>query len=365
MNCNESAKKKIYTKLRNEVKSCRSKYVLLSALLAAAESIGQDMPAFLQSPEGQRTFNSAVRQLIEDALLLPVGRKPNTTGGLYSKYKIVDEIKPKDDELVPEMVRTIVLPAKLDYYLKNTRDYIKDKEIITIISDFLRQTKFETVTVNERAYELFGDEKFFKGEGKDRSRGELILKRLGLNYQNIGCKETLEPFFSFAKKDFYLHHERKIYIIENKDTFWSFKENVMDGTAAVTVDMLIFGEGRKILSSFKFIEEYEINPNTDEVFYFGDLDPEGINIYSELAVGYPEYRIIPFYAGYEAMLDIGLKRPSAVVRKRQIIKAVNIKRFLAGFNQELAEKLNELFTSGCYIPQEALSAVEMRERFGR
>jgi len=365
MNCNESVKREIYTKLRNEVKSCRGKYILLGGLLAAAESIGQDMPVFLQSPEGQRTFNSAVMQLVEDALLSPVGRKPNTIGGLYSKYKIIDEVKPKDDELVREMVMTIVLPAKLDYYLKNTRDYIEDREIITIISEFLRQRKLEPVTVNERAYELFGDEKFFKGADKARSRGELILNRLGLNYQNIGCQETLEPFFSFAKKDFHSHNERKIYIIENKDTFWSFKENVMLGSAAFAVDMLIYGEGRKILSSFKFIEEYEVNPKTDEVFYFGDLDPEGINIYSELAAGYPEYKITPFYAGYEAMLDIGLKHLPAVVPKRQLIKAVNIKKFLTGFHKEMAEKLSELFTSGCYIPQEALSTVEMRERFGK
>lgn len=364
MNGNESMKE-LYKKLRNEVKSCHGKYILLTALLAAAESLGQDMPAFLQSPEGQRTFTSTVRQLVEDAFLSPVGRKPNTIGGLYVKYKIINENTPKNDELVPEMVRIIVPPAKLDYYLKNPRDYTEDREIITIISDFLWQEKFEPVTVNERAYELFGDEKFFKGAGKARSRGELVLKRLGLTYQSIGCKETLEPFFSFAKKDFHLHNGRKIYIIENKDTFWSFKENVMGRTAAVGVDMLIYGEGRKILSSFKFIKEYEINPKTDAVFYFGDLDPEGINIYAELAAEYPEYRIHPFYAGYEAMLIIGLKRPPAKIPKQQQIKADNMARFLAGFTKELAEKLSELFASGCYIPQEALSAAEMRERFGR
>ncbi len=365
MNSNESMKKELYTKLRNEVKSYQGKYILLSALLKTAESIGQDMPAFLQSLEGQRIFTSTVRQLVEDSLLSSVGRKPNTLGGLYFKYKIINESKTKDEELVPEMVRIIAPPAKFDYYLKNTQDYIEDRESITIISDFLRQKKFELVTVNERAYELFGDEKFFKGSGKVRSRGELILKRLGLNYQSIGCKETLEPFFSFSKKDFHLHNERKIYIIENKDTFWSFKENVMGSSAAVTVDMLIYGEGRKILSSFKFIEEYEINPRTDDVFYFGDLDPEGINIYAELAAEYPEYRIKPYYAGYEAMLAIGLKRPPAKIPKQQLIKADNMARFLAGFTKELAEKLSKLFASGCYIPQEALSAVEMRERFGR
>lgn len=365
MNCNESVKKELYTKLKNEVKSGHGQYILLAALLTAAESMGQDMPAFLQSLEGQRIFHSAVKQLVEDAVLLPVGPTPNTIGGVYSKYKKINEMKPKEDELVPEMVRIIVPPAKLDYYLKNPRDYTEDREIITIISDFLRQRRFEMVTVNERAYELFRDEKFFKGTGKARSRGERILKRLGLNYQSIGCKETLEPFFSFAKKDFHLHNERKIYIIENKDTFWSFKDNVMEAAAAVTVDMLIYGEGRKILSSFKFIEEYEINPKRDEVFYFGDLDPEGINIYAELAAGYPQYQIDPFYAGYEAMVAIGLARPPAVIPKQQVVKAVNIERFLAGCNKELAEKLNELFISGCYIPQEALSAVEMRERFGK
>ncbi|WP_371363614.1 hypothetical protein SRRS_44920 [Sporomusa rhizae] len=364
MSRNEINNDRIYIKLKNEITDCQSTYILVEKFLAAAEDVNCDMPVFLQSPAGQAAFRNVVEKLVFEQLIAPVGNKPNTISGLYQKYRVNKKLKQKNSELVAQIIKSILPPATLDYYIKNPQDFINDQAIIEAISNFLSQKHKDIITVNERAYELFGDEKFFKGTGQSRSRGEIVLKRLGLSWLSIGCQETIEPFFSFHKKNFHLRTARKIYIIENKDTFWSFKQNIMDCLSSITVDMLVYGEGRKIISSFRFMEEYDLNPQIDKFFYFGDLDPEGINIYCELVDEYPQYKIVPFVVGYQAVLAIGQSKPSLKTPKQQKIKLENIKRFIENFDQPQAVKLKSHLEGGFYIPQEALSATQMKERFG-
>ncbi|WP_027631031.1 Wadjet anti-phage system protein JetD domain-containing protein [Ruminiclostridium cellobioparum] len=352
----------IFIVLQKVINDSKNKFVPLRNLFSAVESINPDMPVFLQSPEGQAAFLSSINALVYANSISSVGNKTNHKG-LHDKYKINKQNEKKDNQLISEIIRNITLPAVLDYYLKNSNDYLKDKDIIDIILNYIKKKEGSVVTVNERAYELFGDEKFFKGDEKDRSRGGVVLKRLGLNYEQLGCIETVEPFFSFQKKDFYLKQVRNIYIIENKDTFWSFKRSVMDSPAVVKPDMLIYGEGKKIISSFKYIDEYEINPGEDTIHYFGDLDAEGINIYCDLKSKFQKYNIIPFYKGYEAVLETGLKKGPAKTPRQQRVSDDNILQFVNGFDINVAVKIRRLINGGLYIPQEALSSAGMKERF--
>ena len=261
-------------------------------MLSAIECIGFDMPAYLQSPKGQAVFYNAIMKLVSSSS----SRRWAASRILpRAAFKIQDQQKDgkKDNELVAQIIKSIAPPATVDYYLKNPRDFLRDRDIIAVLSSFLQRKEKDLVTVNERAYELFGDEKFFKGAGKSRSRGETVLKRLGLTFTSLGCEETVEPFFSFQQKDFHALVSRNVYIVENKDTFWSLKRSLMDCSSSIKIDMLVYGEGKKIISSFKFMDEYDLDPQADVFFYFGDLDPEGINIYCELLEAYPSYRISP------------------------------------------------------------------------
>ncbi len=356
-------KKEIYRVLKKEIYDTENKLVLLTSLFTFAEGINSDMPIFLQGREGQAVFLNVINTLLEEQSISPVGKKPNHNG-LYFKYKINKENEKKDNQLVTEMIKNIAYPAAIDYYVKHPEEYSNDKDVINIISDYLKKKEDNMVTVNERAYELFGDEKFFKGDEKSRSRGEIVLKRLGLNYSHLGCIETVEPFFSFYKKDFHLKHLRNIYIIENKDTFWSIKKYLMDLSVGIDLDMLIYGEGKKILSSFKFVDEYEINPQIDTFFYFGDLDAEGINIYCDLKAKFPEYNIRPFNQGYQAIFEIGFMRELVKTPKQQKVSEDNIEKFIKEFDENLAIKIKRIINEGFYIPQEALSATRIKERFG-
>lgn len=360
---NNIDKEDLFRILKNEIDSIKNSTIRLHRLLSAIEGLNCDMPAFLQGPEGQAVFLQTIMKLVSEQIIIPVG-KPNNVQGLHLKYKVNKTTENRNQELIMQIARSIEHPATLDYYIKTPQDYINDKAIIDVISKFLKRKNNDFITVNERAYELFGDEKFFKGADKYRSRGETVLKRLGLNFQDLACEETLEPFFSFQKRDFHSLASRKIFIVENKDTFWSFKRNVMDYPSKVGADMLIYGEGKKIISSFKFIGEYEIKPHSDQFFYFGDLDAEGINIYCELIDEYPQYRIDPFKEGYRAVFEIGIQKDPKKTPKEQNFNDENIFRFIQTFEQPFALKLKNYLEKGFYIPQEALSAVEMKERFG-
>lgn len=275
----EFPEQKMIQKLKNEISNSKGSYIFLAALQKSVEGMDTEMPSFLMRSDGRAIFRQSIGILISDNLISPVGRKPDLADGLYSKYRICKTPVRKDGELANQIIREITPPAVIDFYLKNPDLYLEDREVIEKIIKFLNQAPGDIVTVNERSYQLFGDEKFFRGAESSRSRGETILHRLGLDYRDIGCEETVEPFFSFMSKDFHSSAGRYIFIIENRDTFWSFKRSIMN---SIKADMLIFGEGRKILSSFQFMEEYNVDPEGDTIFYFGDLDAEGVNIFCEL-----------------------------------------------------------------------------------
>lgn len=352
----------IYKILKKEIGNCHLKYILLNTLHCAVEKYDQEMPLFLQSPKGQAIFSDGLKRLVTEQIISPVGKKPYTHNGLYNKYRILKDLKGKDNQLITEIVRNIALPSAVDYYIKHPQQFINEQEIIKTINDFIKKGDHDVATVNERAYELFNDEKFFKGD--ERSQGEVILKRLGLNYSDIGCVDTPEPFFSFCRKDFFLRNARNICIIENKDTFWSFKKTVLDSEYTPNLDMLIYGEGKKILSSFRFIEEFEIEPSIDKFYYFGDLDPEGINIYCELRDKYYIYNVIPLLEAYVAALEIGRTHELIKTPKQQRISENNIRRFTHFFDEPWDMEIQKLLEGGFYIPQEALSAARLKERLG-
>lgn len=351
--------------IKDVIYNSKGRFILLKDMFSAVENKSPDMPVWLQSADGQAEFRCAVMGLVSENIISPVGKKPGTKDGLFLKYRINKKTESGDNGRVSQIIRDIRLPASLDYYLKNAADFVVDRDVISIIMEFLARKDKNLLTVNERAYELFGDEKFFRGDGPNRSRGEIILKRLGLAYSDMCCIETLEPFFSFQAKNFEEGKNRKIFIIENRDTFWSFKRHVMDAQSRIHADMIIYGEGRKIISSFQFAGEYGILPEKDEFFYFGDLDAEGINIFCELKDRYPSYNILPFCEGYHAVLDIGLKNGPRKTPKQQKINRENIRHFAGIFDSGIDLKVQMLLEGGSYIPQEALSASEMKERFGK
>ena len=234
------------------------------------------------TPQNEKILKNEIEKLVQERYIEPQKTSKTNVEGISEKYKIIKQ----DDANIKQEIINLSNKLKIDYYLKNTKEYQKDKEIINSISRFISEPIEGVLTINERSYQIFQNEKLLK-ERED------IIKKLGLTLQDLKCYETYEPFFYYENKEF---SKGKILIIENKDTFWTI-QNAVKTTKYKNIYLIIYGEGKKILKSFEFINNFKLENNIIE--YFGDIDYEGINIYEQLKSKYSQYNIKAYKTGYQ------------------------------------------------------------------
>lgn len=336
------------------------KRIPLETMYEMFEAIISETDIAKHTLEFEAAFQQTIEWLVNQSIIKPVKSCKMNHRGLYLKY-IKAEPVIDNNKIHGEIINTIIKPMDIKYYLSNPKDYLQDKEYILALVDFFKYGDKTRVTVNERSYELFNDEKFLKGNERNRSRGETILTRLGLTYDDLCCTITIEPFFCFLKGSLSGKRNRKVYVIENKDTFWSMKHAAFE-ESSFDADMLIYGEGRKIISSFQFISEYGLDED-DEFIYFGDLDPEGINIFDELIYKYDKYIIKPYIIGYEQLIESSKSKGAPLVPKAQILNKAAFDNFLGYFCTVSAVAIYDIISEGRYVPQEALSLKKMQQLF--
>lgn len=289
------------------------------------------------TPQNEKMLKQEIDELIQEKYIEPQKSSKTNIEGIVEKYKI---IKQEDFDEKQEIIK-LSNKIKIDYYLKNTKEYQKDKEIINSINRFISKPIDGQVTINERSYQIFQNEKLLK-ERED------ILKKLGLTLKDLNCYEVYEPFFYYENKECYKEN-RKILIIENKDTFWTIQKAVKENKE---IYLVIYGEGKKILKSFEFIKNFNIG--NDVIEYFGDIDYEGINIYEQLKNKYSQYNIKAYKIGYQKILDI--EEHPMKIRTNQICNLKNNEEFLKEFENKYQEQLKYIFENKLYIPQEVFNA---------
>jgi len=303
---------------------------------------------------GYRSFVSCIMDFCSKGFLVPI--KSSGTNGrnpmLFNRYKITLPAKKEKpgEELLNELQS---IPPRLDkgYYFKNHDAYEKDRKYILMLSDYLLDNSRSSslkyrCTMIVRWFEIFNDEKFLEYSGK------VLIKRLGLSLQDLNCYKTLEAFFYIL---FEPKERLNVLIIENKDTFYSVLKYIerkpQKELYGVNIDMLIYGEGKKIVSSFGFINEVAAGTAIERVYYFGDLDFEGIGIFNSLASKYGKYFIIPHVRLYNELL-IEAKTPPALKTNQS---EVYLELFLRYFDNDSKDKISRILYNGKYIPQEALN----------
>lgn len=300
------------------------------------------------TPQSDKIINNILTDLEEKGYIQPLKTSNKDFQGSFEKYKIL-KLKEENEEKIKEEILKLDKKIKIDYFLKHPKEYMKNKEIIIPINKFIKQTngrKIETITVNERSYQIYKNEKCLK-------ENEELLKKLGLTYKDLNAYDTYEPFFYYINTEYEIRKlkNKTILIIENKDTFWTIVKAIQK-LKIENIYMIIYGEGKKILKSFSFIEEFKID-SKDNIYYFGDIDFEGINIYVSLKEKYNKYNISAYTKGYETILDI--EKTPEKVRKNQNINQDKIERFISEFDKKYKDKLIEIFNNKKYIPQEVFS----------
>lgn len=298
------------------------------------------------SPEIAKQIDTIVKELIEENLLEPFKTSKKNVIGTPLKYRII-KIE-KDYVYIKEEISKLYKKIDIKYYLKHPEEYEQHRKEILQINDFMKiEDKGKVLTVNERSYQIFKDEKKLKEQ-------ESILKKLGLTFKDLNCYETYEPFFYFENNQ-YNKKVKTILIIENRDTFWTFKKVAK---LYNTFYLVIYGEGKKILNSFEYIKNFKLEEDT-KILYFGDIDYEGINIYVSLVQNYKNYQILPYTEAYQKMLE--LETNPNKVKKNQNIRKDSINEFLKYFSKEEKDKLKYIFENNFYIPQEIINYEEVEK----
>ncbi len=300
-----------------------------------------------------------IMELMEKGEIKPL-RASGTNGKKPAMFREYWKIEPEKDyaPLADELKYRLDARICIDYYLSHLDTYEKERRWVLMLSEFLGKRKEQLSheeSENERSFEIWNEEKFLC-----QGRGRTVLKHCGLEEDLFNIYKTSEPlaYYSHTRET-----PQNMVILENKDTFYSMRKFLLDGGEEILgmpVGTLIYGAGKKIIRSFQdfsFCAEPYMEVQGNRIFYFGDLDYEGIGIYEKLAgVFREEWEIIPFAAAYERMLEkaeaAGLGRmPDTKKGQNRNIK----NEFFAYFPEKSVLRMKAVLEGGKYIPQEILN----------
>ncbi len=298
-----------------------------------------------------------VRRLLEQEKIKPV--KASGTNGkrpaLYRSYWVTKE--KKDYSVLEEELKYRLHPMiSVDYYLSHLENYEKDREFVLLLDHYLRSNQ-EMLScqesVNERSFEIWNREKFLTKE-----QGKRILKCCGIQVEELNVYRTAEPlsYYSHTRKT-----PQKLLILENKDTFYSMRRHLLEGKGRIfgeEIGTLIYGAGKRILKSFEdfdFCVEPYMAETGNKIYYFGDLDFEGIGIYEKLAESFfARWEIVPFVWAYEKMLEKA-GRASGLPETREKQNRNISEVFFSYFDEERRKQMEGILEKEKYIPQEILN----------
>lgn len=303
-------------------------------------------------------------KLIESGKIRPI-KNSGTNGktpSLYTRYWVLEE-KKDYTKLLDELRFKICTDIDITYYLKHPDIYETDRLWVLRLNSFLKNHKNDLktqVSVNERCFEIWGREKFLSKE-----QGRRILSRCGIGEDKLNYYQTSEPI------PYYVHKKsipQNILIIENKDTFYTMRKHLLSGTDTILsmeFGTLVYGAGKGIIRSFTDFSmsvEPHVSDGRNTIYYFGDLDYEGLGIYEQLAGRFLEKRkIVPFIQGYRRMLEKAAGKEQeeiAMPRTRENQNKNLTGDFLSYFDSDIKEKITGLLRSGRYIPQEILNITD-------
>lgn len=286
---------------------------------------------------------------------------------LYVKYRILkgkDEISSFDSELDAMHYWINTEPLR-----KNAKKYQKHRLFLLCLSDFLKKhsdTLAIPMSENERAYAIWNNEKIL-----DTATNISLLKECEV-WEHLNTYPTPEPFFDYRRNAV----PEQVLVIENKDTWFTMRKLMIEFGAEhffeIPIDCLIYGEGNKITQKNSSLEQY-LNidrPFHGSVWYWGDLDPEGIGFFLSTRTVNPNLHIHLFLPAYHEMLRLFEQRlvePHLEMQYRVRTSQKHpshVEEFYALFSNHFAVQLQKLLDQGYYIPQEILNYQLLKSHIG-
>ncbi len=301
--------------------------------------------------ETYEEFATAVFNLLDEEYIKAIKSHGTNWKGLPITFRIqkgkvkqslIDSIQQHQFQVHP----AIQLQA---YYSSSEKKWYEDLKWIKKIDQYLKAHDLPIADANssERSYQLVKDEKWI-----DEKEGKAILEKIQL-FEKLKVVKTPDPLMYALNPKRMISNQNlhKHLIVENKATYYG-----LIGTLATTCcTTLIYGAGWKISSSLSQLSQqlgYKDEENQHEVYYFGDLDHEGISIYHHLHEKYHVKLATEFYSTL-------IKKPFYKGKETQTSNEVAIQHFLQNFTTKEQEMIIDLLNEGGYYPQEALAKEEL------
>jgi hypothetical protein len=269
------------------------------------------------------------------------------TPALANKYNISkNKLNASHREEIKQLQLTIHPLLNLEpYYKLSAKEWHNDYPYIKKIDHYFKNNGIpqQPASLPQRSYELVTDEKWLEGAGLK------LLERLDIA-ELLKIEKNPEPLmFAVSPTQFTAQCHLHL-VVENKTTYYALSDMLL--TTPFT--SLIYGGGWKIAANIHNLPKQLNLPDSEHIiFYFGDLDPEGISIWWATN---KKIKVQPAVAFYQVLLT----KRAEYGKETQRLDQRALDRFLAYFQESEKQQLQNLLTEGRYYPQEALSADELQ-----
>jgi len=301
-------------------------------------------------PMAYAEFRALLLALMEQKILVPIKASGADHGGLARKYTL------HRGPLLAPVARKIEQEATADgisgeidlswYRQHPYSDWQRARSAIRQLSLYLQEhpSAQPLTSLQQRSYDIFGDEKLLL-----QSAG--LLQHLGIQQERLGIAPEADPLM-FATRP--LDGQASVYhhlVVENKAPWMALLPHL----AATPFTTLILGYGWKICSGLGQLPLQCGLPEAKHiVWYFGDLDWEGIRIFTTLQDRSTlEVRLAaPFYSAF-------WQHSASKGKESQQSAPEILPLFLHQLPEEIAKLIPSLLEAGSYYPQEALTPAEL------
>jgi len=296
-------------------------------------------------------FANIINEFVNMKILSPVKRHEtnNKKIPLANTYRINKSYF--REELIDEIVSyQLIFNSNINlqaYFTLDKKTWEKDLPYIEKIDLYLKNIGLpkEEVTAPERSYQITGNEKWI-----DENGGREIIERIGL-LENLKISPVPDPLMFAINRNRICNSKEHIHLIgENKATFYALVDDIEN----TIFTSLIYGAGWKVLGGISVLEkQLGLIDEDNKIYYFGDLDFEGISIWNGLNDRRPIILGIEFY-------EYLLKKSCSYGKENQIPNKDAIDSFLIYFNNSNKEKITNTLKKGGYYPQEGLNKEELQ-----
>lgn len=310
-----------------------------------------DLEYLIRENVDYSVFASTIQGLTQKEILLPV--KSHGINGkshpLFNTYRIM---KPNLRKKLNNQIQSYSIRfnpnINLDSYFSLDEDeWNKDLPYIKKIDAYLNKNDLPLhgATVPERSFALVGDEKWI-----DEKNGRRLLERIKL-WDRLNIISNPDPLMMTVNPSRF-RQERHIHlVVENKTTFYALMESIKE----TDFTSIVYGAGWKIVANIARLPvQLGLEGYLHRVYYFGDMDAEGISIWHSLYKKHQTKLALPFY---EALL----KKDYSIGKETQQKNMEAIEDFKAFFSEKEKAVIDVLINLEGYLPQEGLKKEELRD----